>query len=202
MTSRTRRWTLLATAFVVSGALAGGVVASQLRDFDDPDALSQAIGEDPLVRVAEIPAAPRAAAHGVFAQFTSTGHFCIWDAPSPTSRQRQGGCNSVEDPLGGQELSVSLAYEGGPDPGTVTDARLFGLASAKVNAVQVLMTDDARRDVPIRGSADIAFAGTAYKALGYRFRARDLERGNGPTAVIAFDSQGVEIARQTTGFGG
>ena len=46
-----------------------------------------------------------------------------------------------EDPLGGSELSASLAYEGGPAVEDVQDARLIGLASWDVATVQLLMSD-------------------------------------------------------------
>ena len=199
MRSRTRRWALLGLGLVVAGALAGGVVASQLRGFDDPEGLFAAIREDPVVHVADIPAAGGAPGHGVFAQVTSTGHFCLWDAPSASSRQRQGGCNSLEDPLGGRVLSASLAYDGGPAAGDVSDARLIGLAAATVAGVQVLMSDGTRREVHLQKAS---LGGESFKAFGFRFKRADLRRGIGPTAVLAVDETGHEIDRQPTGFAG
>lgn len=200
--TKQRRWIVLLGVLAIVGIVTGGVVAAQLGPAPEVADLQAAIEEDPLVRVAEIAPAGNARARGVFVQFTSTGHLCLWEAASATSRERGGGCNSVDDPLGGRELSVSLGYDGGPSASTVTDARLMGLVSAKVSSVQVLMTDGSRRNVPMRATAGVAVQGGAYKVFGYRFASRDLERGIGPTAVLALDSSGREIDRQATGFGG
>jgi hypothetical protein len=41
-----------------------------------------------------------------------------------------------------------------------------------------------------------------FQAFGYRMRRSDLRLGLEPVAVVALDSAGSEIARQTTGFAG
>ena len=76
---------------------------------------------DPLVRVAEIPSGDGSPGRGVFVQETRTGHLCVWEAPSATSRERGGGCNPVDDPLGGRALSITFSYDGGPAVADVTE---------------------------------------------------------------------------------
>lgn len=201
-TTQTRRRIAFLGALAIAGIVTGGVIAAQLGPTPEVAALQAAIDEDALVRVADIPATGSARARGVFVQITSTGHLCLWDAPSATSRERGGGCNPADDPLAGRELFVSLGYDGGPNLGTVTDARLMGLVSAQVGAVQVLMTDGTRRNVPMARTPGVALRHVAYKAFAYRFATRDLQRGLGPTAVIALDTEGAELDRQPTGFGG
>ena len=197
MTGTRRRWIVVTLAIAAAGVSAGGVIASQFRAFDDPDRLAAAIGEAPLVRVAEIAGVGGVPSRGVFVQQTSTGHVCLWDAPSAGSRQRQGGCNSADDPLGGSELSVSFAYDGGPEPATVSDARLIGLALESVAEVQVLMSDGTRRSMHLRSAR---IDRIVYRAFGHRFAPGELRRGVEPKAVVALNAGGQEIDRQETGF--
>lgn len=193
-----RRAVVSLAVVVLFGAVTSAVVASQMRDAQIPQGLDEAIRTEPLVKVADIPGAEGAAARGVFAQETSVGFLCLWDAASASSRARQGGCNRSEDMFSSLGLFASLAYDGGPDQGSVRDARLIGLAPSGVAAIEILMTDGSRRAVPLKharvGSDD-------FKAFGYRFSRADLRRGLGPTAVVALDSGGVEVGRQPTGFG-
>jgi hypothetical protein len=193
---------VLVGVLAIVGIAAGGVVAAQLGPSPDVAELQAAIEKDALVRVVDIPASSTAPARGVFVQFTSTGHLCLWEAPSATSRERGGGCNSADDPLAGRELTVSLGYDGGPSINAVSDARLMGLVSARVAAVQVLMSDGTRRNVPLRRVPVVSLQGSGYSVFGYRFPRMDFERRIGPTAVVALDASGKEIDRQTTGFGG
>ena len=193
---------VLVGVLAIVGIAAGGVVAAQLGPSPDVAKLQAAIEEDALVRVVDIPASSTAPARGVFVQFTSTGHLCLWDAPSGTSRERGGGCNPADDPLAGRELTVSLGYDGGPSIDAVTDARLMGLVSARVAAVQALMSDGTRRNVPLRRTLAVSFQDAGYRVFGYRLLRVDLERGIGPTAVVVLDASGKEIDRQPTGFGG
>jgi len=201
-----RRDTRLAVVALVVLAsaviLAGGIVAGRMAGFDDPDELTSAIGEGVVVRVADIEASGGQSGRGVFVESTSTGHLCLWDAPSASSAQRGGGCNPVDDPLGGRALSASLSYEGGPGIGNVTDARLIGLVSDDVASVELLMSDGTRRSVPMRRNAAVASAGKSFRVFGYRVRATDLRHGIGPTAVLALDVRGSEVGRQATGFAG
>jgi hypothetical protein len=197
-----RGFALALTAIVAGGIAVGGVVAARIAGPGDPNALFAAIGEAPVVRVADIGGAAGTGDRGVFVQATATGHLCLWDAPSASSQARRGGCNSIDDPLGGAKLSASLAYEGGPAARQVTSARLIGLVSLGVASVQVLMSDGTRRAVPMRRQAAVASVAGSFRAFGYAFAVSDLERGLGPIAVLALDSRGVEIDRQTTGFGG
>ena len=181
---------------VVAAALAGRVVAAQ---FDDGRDLATAIGMDPLVRVAEIPSGDGSPGRGVFVQETRTGHLCVWEAPSATSRERGGGCNPVDDPLGGRALSITFSYDGGPAVADVTNATLFGLASSTVARAHVVMSDGTRREIRLK---TIELADDELRVFGLRFKKADLRRNVTPTAVVALDSAGDELDRQATGFGG
>ena len=189
-------------AVLFAGLVAGGVFAGRFEGLDDPDDLAAAMAEAPVVRVADVDPLSGLPARGVFVQFTSSGQFCLFEAPSATSPDRRGGCNSVDDPLGGSKLSASLSYEGGPQTSRVSDARLIGLVATDVAAVQVAMSDGSRRSVHLRRPTAVALSGQSYRAFGYRFDPVDMRAGKEPVAVIALDSAGKEIDRQPTGFGG
>ena len=193
------RWIPGASILLVGTALlAGNVIAGQFRT-EDPVEFRADLATGKLVRVADIEASDGLPGRGVFVQVTENGNFCLWDAPSAQSPVRQGGCNALEDPLGGDALSASLAYEGGPGLENVRDARLVGLASREVESVVVLMSDGTERRMRLER---VSARSRDYLAFGYRFRASDLRQGIGPTAVVARDAAGVEIARQPTGIGG
>jgi hypothetical protein len=152
-----------------------------------------------MVRVADIASADGAAARGVFVQRTSTGLVCLTDAQSAGDASRGGGCNAAADPLGGKELFISFAYEGGPSVAEVKDARLIGLVSTNVSTVEILMDDGSRRSARLR---DARVGDETYRAFGYRIRKADLRRSVSPAAVIALDEADQEIDRQPTGFAG
>jgi hypothetical protein len=190
---------ILVAALIVAAISAGGVLAAQLGGWGSPDELASAIREDPAIRVADIASDAGLPKHGVFVQKTSTGHLCLWDAPSAASPNRGGGCNTVDDPLGGRTLRISFAFDGGPAVADVKDARLIGLAELEVATVQVLMSDGTRREVQLRKAS---VGGDEYQAFGYRFKKGDLRRGVAPTAVIGLNAAGQEIDRQATGFAG
>ncbi len=177
-------------------------IAAQFRGLEDPETFIAAVRDDPVIRVADFAGASDVPNRGVFVQATSTGYLCLWDAPSASSRQRQGGCDRIDDPLGGRKLSASLSYDGGPEANQVSDARLIGLVAMDVASSQVLMSDGTRREIPLKRAAAVATAAGSFRAFGYRFRAIDLKRGIGPKAVLALDAAGKEIDRQTTGFAG
>lgn len=194
----TSRWAIAVVTFALAAAvLTGAVIAGQFRQ-TDPETFRADLATGEITRVADVPAADGLPARGVFVQATEMGQVCLWDAPSATSLQRGGGCNSEDDPLGGSKISASLAYEGGPATESVRDARLIGLTASDVAAVEILMTDGTRRGVRLNaatvGRSDL-------EAFGYRFKKSDLRNGVGPIAVVALDSKGAEIARQVTGFG-
>lgn len=200
MSKRTRRSirALPVTIAALAGVVfAGSVVAGQLRS-PDASAFEADLGTGVVTRVADIPAADGLEARGVFVQVTDHGQFCIWDAPSSRSRQRQGGCNPASDPLGGSALSASLAYEGGPAIESVRDARLIGLVSPQVAKVVLVLSDGSERSLSLRRAVVGAMS---LQAFGYRIRPSDLLRGVGPTTVLALDGRGAEIARQATGIG-
>ena len=192
-----RRIWIIALGLLGAPVVASGVVAASIDWKGDNERLVEAIGAAPLVRVADIPAANGAPARGVFVQSTSTGHVCVWEAPSASSRERGGGCNTADDPLNGRPVSVVFGYDGGPAVADVRDATLIGLASSQEAGVQVMMSDGTERKMQLHrarvGSDD-------FWAFGYRFRKGDLRHGVTPVAVVALDSKGAEIGRQTTGF--
>lgn len=194
---RGRRAIVASIVALGAAMLANSVVAGQFRS-TDPKSFREALANGEVVRVADIAADGGSPGRGVFVRTTATGHFCLYDALSASSLQGQGGCNSVDDPLGGSALFVSLAYDGGPAVENARDARLIGLAMSRAAAIEVLMSDGTRRGVRLKmtrlGSDD-------YVAFGYRVKNADLRKGIGPVAVIAKDAAGTELARQGTGIG-
>jgi hypothetical protein len=181
-----RRWAALGVGLLLAGALASAVVASRL---DHGSELIAAIDDE---------AAEGAPSRGVFVQLTRTGHLCVWEAPSATSRERGGGCNSVDDPLNGNVLSATLSYDGGPVISDVRSASLFGLAASEVARASVLMRDGTSRAIKLKNAK---VGSDEFQAFGYRFKKSDLRHGVGPIAVIARAADGSELGRQTTGIG-
>ena len=195
-----RRPIVVLAIALAGGVLVGSVIAAQ-RGGDSVQnvaSLQAAIAAEPLTKVADIAGSEGSAGRGVYMQELDTGHLCVWDAPSASSRERQGGCNSIDEPLGGTAVSANLAYDGGPAIEGVRDARLSGLAASNVAAVVVLMSDGSERVLNLKKAK--SSAGDFY-AFGHRFKKADLRNGVGPIAVIARDSYGAEIGRQPTGIG-
>jgi hypothetical protein len=178
--------------------LAGGVVGAQFKP-PVPDELDAALRTEPLVKVVDIPPADGLGGRGIFLQ-AAAGHVCLWDAPSANALARQGACNPEADVLGGQEMMVNFAYDGGPAARDVKDARLVGIASADVATVEIVMTDGSRRAVPLSRTPRISSRTGSLRAFGYRLPRGDLKRGVGPVAVVALDADGKQIDRQVTGF--
>ena len=191
-----RRFAVLGIGVVLAGALASVVIASR---FDDGSELVASIDEAALTRVADVEAGDGAPGLGVYVQVTTTGHLCVWEAPSATSRERGGGCNTADDPLNGNALSATLSYDGGPAISDVDRASAFGLAAAQVVRIAVLMSDGSTRAIKLRKAK---VGSDEFQAFGYRFRKADLKKGIGPTAIVAYDANGVELGRQPTGIGG
>lgn len=196
-----RRSIVVLAVALVGGVLVGSVIAAQRAGDSAPDvaSLQAAIAAEPATKVADIEGSDGSSARGVYVQELDTGHLCVWDAPSATSRERQGGCNSIDEPLGGGAVSANLAYDGGPAIEGVRDARLTGLAASNVASVVVLMSDGSERAVRLKKAK---FKAGDFFAFGYRFKKADLRKGVGPIAVIAKDADDGEIGRQTTGIGG
>lgn len=195
---RRGRLVVVASVLVAAGALAGGVIAGRMVWMDDAATLDRARAAAPAVRLAEISGMDGKSSRGVFGQLTSTGHFCLSDAPLDAPLMGGGGCNSASDPLGGSAISASLAYDGGPTIESVKDARLIGLASAGTATVRVLMSDRTFRSVELKKAK---VGSDEFQAFGYRFKNADLKRRIGPTAIVAYDAGGAEIGRQPTGIG-
>lgn len=196
-----RRSIVVVAIALVGGVVVGTVVAAQSGGDAGPDvaSLQAAIAAEPMTKVADVAGSESFSARGVYVQELETGHLCVWDAPSAASRERQGGCNATDDPLGGSAVSANLAYDGGPAIEGVRDARLTGLAASNVASVVVLMSDGSERRVHLKKAK--LEAGDFF-AFGYRFKKADFRKGVGPIAVIAQDADGGEIARQPTGIGG
>ena len=195
---RTSRAVVAVVVAATSGVLVAGVVASGFDWSRSSDELEGALAKSQPTRVSDIPASDGLPARGVFAQITSTGHFCLFDAPLDAPLTGGGGCNPADDPLGGSVISASLAYDGGPAIEAVRDARLIGLAAANVARVRIVMTDASSRDVKLRTST---VGGRGLQVFGFRVRKSDLKKGVGPIAVVALDASGDELGRQTTGIG-
>jgi hypothetical protein len=193
--SISRRWIAIACGAVAAGVFAGGVVGAQSVPVD----VASSLGDEPLAKVADIPTEEGRGGRGVFVQPTD-GFLCLWDAPSASSLTRQGGCNRSDDPLAGKKMMISFAYDGGPAVRDVRDARLIGLVSLDVAAIQVAMSDGSLRAVKLKHAGAISGAKGAFRAFGYRLKPSDYKRGVGPVAVVAFDAAGREIERQPTGF--
>lgn len=195
---RRRRIAVTAASVIAAGILVGAVVAGGYDWSRSAVDLDAALVEARPTRVADIPSADGLPERGVFAQITSTGQFCLSDAPVDAPLMGGGGCNSVDDPLGGSAISSSLAFDGGPAIESVRDARLIGLAASGVSSVRVLMSDGSSRTVKVKrakvGSDEL-------RVFGYRIRKSDLKDGVGPVAVVAYDDGGAEIGRQATGIG-
>lgn len=198
MLRRRKRWIFGGAAAVVACVFAGALAASQLgTPPPNEDALAAATRTAPMTRLSGLEAGNGKAARGVFAQITSTGHFCLWDAPSQSSTQKFGGCNPADDPLGSHPLSASFAYDGGPAPAEVSDARLIGLVAADVAHVEVRMSDGSSRELALhKVPASIG----DFRVFAHRFGRADLKRGVTPTSVVALDANGNELDRQATGF--
>ena len=198
MIRRRKTVILVGVATVLACVFAAGLAASQLGDPPpDVDALASATRTAPMTRIADLAAGEGLPARGVYAQVTSIGQFCLWDAPSQGSREKLGGCNPVSDPLGGHPLSASFAYDGGPPPRDVKDARLIGLVSSDVAQVEILMSDGSRRLLPLR---QVPASIGDFHVFAHRFGRGQLAHGVTPVAVVALDADGNELDRQATGF--
>jgi hypothetical protein len=183
---------------VVVGALVLGAAVTAKDGPEAPVELQAAIESEPLTKVLDLPSADGAPARAMFVQPTSAGFVCVWDAPSATSRIRQGGCYHEDDPLAGHAVAATLAYDGGPGISGVKDARLVGFTAGETASVQVLMTDGSRRGMKLQKAK---LGSDEFQAFGYRFKKADLEKGIGPVAIVALDADGTEIGRQPTGIG-
>ena len=113
---RVRKRMVVLLALALAGSLLVGSVVAARRGGNPPDAakIEAAIAAARMTRVADVAGGEGFARRGVFIQELDTGDLCVWDAASASSPDRQGGCNSIDEPLGGSAVSANLAYEGGP----------------------------------------------------------------------------------------
>jgi len=200
--SKTRA--LIASGIVVVVALAtAGVAAGVFRHAGTVSA-APAIGAKAGKRmtVARFDSVQGAGDRVVVVERTPDGYLCLWDSPDTAAEEGTGGCNPVDDPLGGRKLFASITYDGGPSIATVHDARLSGLAAVDVDQVVVAMSDGSTRRVNLARPSTRAVAGADYRSFAYRVHEHDLRRGVTPVAVVALGASGVEIDRQATGVGG
>ncbi|HEX4745740.1 MAG TPA: hypothetical protein VFU99_02560 [Gaiellaceae bacterium] len=72
------------------------------------------------------------------------------------------------------------------------------MATTQAASVRVLLSDGSWRAVKTKKAR---VGSHEFQAFGYRMRKSDLKRGLSPTAIVAFDVDGAEIDRQTTGIG-
>ena len=188
-------------ALALAGSLLVGSVVAAQRGGSPPDAtkVEAAIAAAPMTRVSDVAGGEGFARRGVFIQELDTGDLCVWDAASASSPDRQGGCNSIDEPLGGSSVSANLAYDGGPAIERVRDARLSGLANSSAASVVVLMGDGSEQALLLK---PVHLDAGDFVAFGYRFKKSDLRSGVGPIAVIARAAGGKELGRQPTGIGG
>jgi len=199
---RTSRLLLIGSAAVALGLVFGGIASGVFRQAGTPssvpDVRSSAGTRVTLARFGrELGTADRQ----LVLQRTPDGFICLWDSPDASGERGVGGCNSASDPLGGRKLFISLAYDGGPDVKTVTDARLSGLLAVDVARVAIEMSDGTTRTAPaLRGQITGGTVGP-YRVFAYRIRQADLRAGATPVAVAALDATGNELDRQTTGIG-
>lgn len=198
---RVRKRMVVLLALALAGSLLVGSVVAAQRGGNPPDAakIEAAIAAARMTRVADVAGGDGFARRGVFIQELDTGDLCVWDAASASSPDRQGGCNSIDEPLGGSAVSANLAYEGGPAIESVRDARLSGLASSSAASVVVLMSDGSERTLRLK---PVHLDAGDFAAFGFRFKKSDLRSGVGPIAVIARAAGGKELGRQPTGIGG
>jgi hypothetical protein len=188
---------VVAITAVVAGVVVGAVVAGRGATTGSPAALEAALANAPAVKLVEIPGSDGLSARGVYAHVTE-GLFCVSDAPLAAPAMGGGGCNPIDDPLGGRAVSASLAFDGGPALATVKDARISGLAAVEVASLRIAMSDDSFRSVKLKKAR---VGSEEFHAFGYRLKRVDLTRGIGPVAIVALDANGAEIDRQTTGIG-
>src|SRR5688572_19176320 len=99
-TNRRRGALVVALVTLASAVLATGVIAGQFQSVDPPS-FHEALSTGGITQIAEVQAEDGFPGRGIFAQVTQTGQLCVWEALSATSGSRGGGCNSIDDPLGG-----------------------------------------------------------------------------------------------------
>jgi len=199
---RTPTILLVGGGAVVLGLVSGGAATGVFRNAGTPSAIAD-VHSAASVRATVARFAPESgmADRQVVLQRTPDGYLCLWDSPDASADHGVGGCNPSSDPLGGRKLFVSLAYDGGPNVQTVSDARLSGLLAPDVARVVLEMSDGSTRRVLLATASATKVVVQAYRVFAYRVRRSDLERGVGPVAVVAQAADGTELDRQTTGIG-
>jgi hypothetical protein len=133
---------------------------------------------------------PSKASHAVFVSRTKDGkQICLFDTDLSTGDQG-GGCNPQTSFFAGQPIAISLGFDGGPDPNTITDVRIIGLAAPSVDSVSVELSDDSSHAVPL--TSDGAFVWV---------RSADDEReGIVPVRIIAEDASGKLVGSESLSF--
>jgi hypothetical protein len=196
------RFIALVLAVVALGLAAGGVASGVFRAAGTPSAMPDVRAPGGRAQaVGRFQADGGAAERHVVLQRTADGFLCVWDSPDASAEHGVGGCNSAADPLAGRKLFASLAYEGGPAPATVRDARLSGIVAADVASAELVWSDGSTHAIPLVTASTRAVAGKDYRVFAYRIRQADLRRGATPVEIVVRAADGEVIDRQTTGIG-
>ncbi|MGZ4360233.1 MAG: hypothetical protein ACXVZW_10685 [Gaiellaceae bacterium] len=120
---------------------------------------------------------------------------CVWDA-APDGSNEMGGCNPETNPFGGHQAFVNFTAEGGPPPDhPVTDARISGVAGAKVASLSVTMSDGSSRPVELAKRMS-----GGYRAFAFRASDDDLAAAVTPVEVVVRNTAGAVIDTVPTGF--
>lgn len=187
--------TVAATA--AAGVLTGIGVLSATASSESPgQSAAAALERNGLgARIATFAAGNGAPERGVYLAQLEDGRTCLMDADAG-GRTAGGGCSRGDDALDGEPFSATFMYDGGPDPSSVTDARLAGLVAPSVARIFAVMSNGSTRTLPL---SEKGVASTSYRVFAFRVSRGDLRNGVTPTAIVAYDRQGTELARQSTG---
>jgi hypothetical protein len=103
-----------------------------------------------------------------------------------------GGCNPAGSFFAGKPFVVSLGYEGGPEPASVSEAVVTGVVSDQVTRIEVANSGGVTTGVEL--TADGGFV--------WKARPSDLRAGIGPQFIVAYDENGAELGRESIAISG
>lgn len=194
---------VLGVLAVAAAATAGAIAVAATRS-EEPRAFNRPAGAaDALpIRAAQFLKPGQSRRIATFASASGTprsvflnrskdnAQICVWDTDTESGAQ-SGGCNSATNFFAGHAFTLSLSYDGGPAVTAVRDARIVGVATEAVAALEVVYADGTVKPVAI--TRDRGFAHAVPALL--------LRKGIGPVALIARNARGTVIDRQVTGIG-
>jgi hypothetical protein len=129
---------------------------------------------------------------GLYVWRTADGRLtCLTTAKNRTGLGG-GGCNPANDFFAGKPFVVSLGFEGGPEPASMTEAVLTGLVTGRVARIEVVTSAGSREEVEL--TPDGAFVWKAPHA--------DLVAGIAPAAVVAYGADGSELGSESVAASG